>query len=1080
MPYIGQGLTEGRRRVETFIATANQTTFNIIYDAGYVDVYQNGILLAEADYTATNGSQVVLAVGAALNDEITIIAHQLFSVTDTVSAVQGGTFTGAITASGGVVGNVTGTVSNISNHLLDEDNMASNDATKVPSQQSVKAYVDTEVSGLVDSAPSTLDTLNELAAALGDDANFSTTITNSIATKLPLAGGTLTGNLTMENTDAGSAAGPEFVLFRNSASAADADYLGQIKFDGKNDAGQSIVYAKITGKILDAADGTEDGIIEIAHKKAGSNNISARFRSDSLQLINGTNLTVAGTTDLTGDLTVDTNTLHVDTSNNRVGIGTASPSRKLTVLGVNNTTNFEVTDAAGGNTFNIYNNTTSSAVAIGTSSGLMSFGFNGIDKVHFKSNGNVGIGTSNPSSLLTVDSNAPATTSDSISVRNRGISATGHTVGLRFQYNAAVPSAIRTVNTDINSGAGRLGLFTSTDGTANNLNEWVTILPAGNVGIGTTNPSSAKLDIRTTNVAAGSNFGTRGIKVQLPLVTGYQTQIASIISGFDSAINSTDIGMKYRGGGYDLTFSTNNNTSGVPTQHMVIDKIGNVGIGESNPGSRLDVINGTANTQIASFSGADHGGGLKIKTSATTRNDDTVIFNASDAFGEIAFASDNTEVMRISDSYNVGIGTTDPQDKLHISGASENIRLHNTGTGNYGLEIWRGSNKGASIAWGEGNANLEIKNYRNDSQADGPYANIDFFTGGTNANASGSPAYSPDLRMRIQQTGEVGIGTSNPQQMLHIAGSSPQIMLEDTDASGTPYSKISGVNGHIYLQADEGNELANTAIHFKVDAQEHMTLYDNGMLSLNYGTNGGWEGATSMPSLIINQSDAHRGIALRTVGNSNVGPTFSLERTRASGAETQHADYLGNIRFNGTTGSYIGRVGAGIEAQQRGSVVGGYAPGRLKFMTTATTATHNGQNPSTGSYAARMVINPGGDQLINGQFNHHVISGTSSPNVAFQYDFYRATYAHPMKITCAISHWNGGYMSYTEGFYWGFNTAMSSNVLHSYNGGNGSWTISFPTNDIVRVRMNGDASYGYGSGWYIKLEGNLRREYTTA
>jgi len=475
----------------------------------------------------------------------------------------------------------------------------------------------------------------------------------------------------------------------------------------------------------------------------------------------------------------------------------------------------------------------------------------------------------------------------------------------------------------------------------------------------------------------------------------------------------------------------------------------------------------------------------KVAGIASKTDQDTASENS--AYGNLEFYTKGSNAstsaslaMTIDESQNVGIGTDDPQDKLHISGASENIRLHNTGTGNYGLEIWRGSNKGASIAWGEGNANLEIKNYRNDSQADGPYANIDFFTGGTNANASGSPAYSPDLRMRIQQTGEVGIGTSNPQQMLHIAGSSPQIMLEDTDASGTPYSKISGVNGHIYLQADEGNELANTAIHFKVDAQEHMTLYDNGMLSLNYGTNGGWEGATSMPSLIINQSDAHRGIALRTVGNSNVGPTFSLERTRASGAETQHADYLGNIRFNGTTGSYIGRVGAGIEAQQRGSVVGGYAPGRLKFMTTATTATHNGQNPSTGSYAARMVINPGGDQLINGQFNHHVISGTSSPNVAFQYDFYRATYAHPMKITCAISHWNGGYMSYTEGFYWGFNTAMSSNVLHSYNGGNGSWTISFPTNDIVRVRMNGDASYGYGSGWYIKLEGNLRREYTTA
>ena len=58
------------------------------------------------------------------------------------------------------------------------------------------AFVQQEIAALVDSAPGTLNTLNELAAALGDDASFSTTVTNSIATKLPLAGGTLTGNLT--------------------------------------------------------------------------------------------------------------------------------------------------------------------------------------------------------------------------------------------------------------------------------------------------------------------------------------------------------------------------------------------------------------------------------------------------------------------------------------------------------------------------------------------------------------------------------------------------------------------------------------------------------------------------------------------------------------------------------------------------------------------------------------------------------------------------------------------------------------------------------------------------------------------
>ena len=55
------------------------------------------------------------------------------------------------------------------------------------------SYVDTEIANLIDSAPGALDTLNELAAALGDDANFSTTVTNSIATKAPLASPALTG-----------------------------------------------------------------------------------------------------------------------------------------------------------------------------------------------------------------------------------------------------------------------------------------------------------------------------------------------------------------------------------------------------------------------------------------------------------------------------------------------------------------------------------------------------------------------------------------------------------------------------------------------------------------------------------------------------------------------------------------------------------------------------------------------------------------------------------------------------------------------------------------------------------------------
>ena len=62
------------------------------------------------------------------------------------------------------------------------------------------AYTDVAIAALADSAPSTLNTLNELAAALGDDAAFSTTVTNSIATKLPLSGGAMTGAITTNST----------------------------------------------------------------------------------------------------------------------------------------------------------------------------------------------------------------------------------------------------------------------------------------------------------------------------------------------------------------------------------------------------------------------------------------------------------------------------------------------------------------------------------------------------------------------------------------------------------------------------------------------------------------------------------------------------------------------------------------------------------------------------------------------------------------------------------------------------------------------------------------------------------------
>ena len=108
MPYIGTSPSNGVRRVHTYTATASQTTFTgassegvtLSYvDTNYIDVFQNGVLLGSADYTSTSGTSVVLAQGASVDDLIVIVVYDVFSVADTVSKTNGGTFDSAVTMS---------------------------------------------------------------------------------------------------------------------------------------------------------------------------------------------------------------------------------------------------------------------------------------------------------------------------------------------------------------------------------------------------------------------------------------------------------------------------------------------------------------------------------------------------------------------------------------------------------------------------------------------------------------------------------------------------------------------------------------------------------------------------------------------------------------------------------------------------------------------------------------------------------------------------------------------------------------------------------------------------------------------
>ena len=143
-----------------------------------------------------------------------------------------------------------------------------------------RSYVDTEVSGLVDSAPSTLDTLNELAAALGDDANFSTTTATNIGTKLAKA-----SNLS-DLTNAGTA------RTNLGVDPAGTDNSTNVSLSG------SLDYITISGQTItrNAVNLTTDitGTLPVANGGTGLTSISTLLNSNitpsSLGLVIGTNV----------------------------------------------------------------------------------------------------------------------------------------------------------------------------------------------------------------------------------------------------------------------------------------------------------------------------------------------------------------------------------------------------------------------------------------------------------------------------------------------------------------------------------------------------------------------------------------------------------------------------------------------------------------------------------------------------------------------------------------------------------------------------------------------------------------------
>ena len=156
------------------------------------------------------------------------------------------------------------------------------------------AFVHAHIDAVLDSAPGTLNTLNEIAAALNDDANFNTTVTNAIAAKLPLAGGTMTGALTsnslIKTTGAVeiASAQPRLLLDRGDGSYSWNIYNGGgtdfplSSFNIANNADTAIITALDNGNV-GIGDTSPD---QKLHVNSGASNVVAKFEStDSIAAI---------------------------------------------------------------------------------------------------------------------------------------------------------------------------------------------------------------------------------------------------------------------------------------------------------------------------------------------------------------------------------------------------------------------------------------------------------------------------------------------------------------------------------------------------------------------------------------------------------------------------------------------------------------------------------------------------------------------------------------------------------------------------------------------------------------------------
>jgi hypothetical protein len=276
--------------------SASSGAFTTISTSGAATLASADINGGTVDNSTIGATTPSTIVGTNITANTGFVGDLTGNVTGNVTGNTTGDVTGDLT--GNVTGDVTSTGTSSFQDVTVNGTLNMNAGTTATitnlsaptndNDAARKVDVDNAVANLVDSAPGTLDTLNELAAALGDDADFSTTITNSIATKLPLAGGTMTGAIAMSTNKITGVGDPTAAQDVSSKAYTDTQDATKLSLSGGTMTGAiDMGSAKVTTTYTptDAADLTTktyvDSIIGSATSSADSAAAAATSESNA-------------------------------------------------------------------------------------------------------------------------------------------------------------------------------------------------------------------------------------------------------------------------------------------------------------------------------------------------------------------------------------------------------------------------------------------------------------------------------------------------------------------------------------------------------------------------------------------------------------------------------------------------------------------------------------------------------------------------------------------------------------------------------------------------------------------------------